>query len=60
MRPIDRRKSSSRKIKLEELEENSLTTLSLKLPKALTLTIPLKFLSRLRKRSETFSAKFTR
>ena len=60
MMPIEMRKSSSKKIKSEESEENSPTMPSLKLPKALTPTIPLKFQSRPRKRSETFSAKFTK
>ena len=59
MKPIEMRKLSLKKIKLEELVENSLTMPSLKLPKVLTPTIPLKFQSKPRRRSETFSVKFT-
>jgi hypothetical protein len=56
--PTAMRKLSLKKIKLEESEENSLTTQSLKLLKILTPPIQLKFQSRPRKRSETFSVKF--
>lgn len=57
---IDLRKSNLRKIKSEESEENSQTTLSLKLLKESIHQKPNKFQNKLKRKSEIFSAKFSK